>query len=139
LLRRFFWRSTFESEAKACKYETVQQNNIPEIAACSHVHVQAVFPLSERAAMSEPRVASAEQGFWDIALARPVVVRAARVATIVGIVLATINHGDRLLQGDLDLGVTLKILLTFCVPYSVSTYSSVLAIREFSTSLVSEK
>ncbi|WP_205737681.1 nitrate/nitrite transporter NrtS [Granulosicoccus antarcticus] len=57
--------------------------------------------------------------------------RALRVSILVGVVLATINHGDRLLAGDIDVSIMFKILLTFCVPYSVSTYSSVLAIREF--------
>ena len=56
--------------------------------------------------------------------------RATRVALIVGIILAAINHGDRLLQGDIDLNAALKIALTFCVPYAVSTYSAVAAIRE---------
>ncbi|MFX4300429.1 nitrate/nitrite transporter NrtS [Pseudosulfitobacter pseudonitzschiae] len=58
------------------------------------------------------------------------VVRAVRIALVFGAILAAINHGDRLLLGDIDINAMLKILLTFCVPYSVSTYSSVLAIRE---------
>lgn len=69
-------------------------------------------------------------GFWQIAFSRTVVKRAARIALVVGTVLAVINHGDRLIQGDLNWNTLLKILLTFCVPYSVSTYSSVLAIRD---------
>lgn len=69
-------------------------------------------------------------GFWQIALSKPVVKRAMRIAIVVGTILAAINHGDRLLLGDVDFNAALKILLTFCVPYSVSTYSSVLAIRE---------
>jgi|Cruoilmetagenom7_1024161.scaffolds.fasta_scaffold12115_3 hypothetical protein len=72
-------------------------------------------------------------GFWEIACNRRVVQRAARVAILVGIVLAVINHGDRILQGDIDTTAALKILMTFCVPYSVSTYSSVLATREYAT------
>lgn len=72
-------------------------------------------------------------GFWQIAFSQSVIKRALRVAVIVGIVLAAINHGDHILQGDIGLCVTFKIILTFCVPYSVSTYSSVLAIREFSS------
>lgn len=69
--------------------------------------------------------------FWQIARSPAVMKRAFRVAVIVGIVLATINHGDRIMAGTLDTTSILKILLTFCVPYSVSTYSSVLAVREF--------
>lgn len=59
-----------------------------------------------------------------------VVKRAAKIAMIVGVVLAAINHGDKIVTGSIDLADTAKILLTFLVPYSVSTYSSVLAIRE---------
>lgn len=57
--------------------------------------------------------------------------RAARIALIVGVVLATINHGDRILHLDVDLGTAIRIAVTFCVPYVVSTYSSVLSIREY--------
>lgn len=73
--------------------------------------------------------ASAPPGFRQIAFSGPVVKRAIRVALVVGIVLAIINHGDRLLQGVPEWGLVFKVLLTFCVPYSVSTYSSVLAVR----------
>lgn len=68
--------------------------------------------------------------FWTIAAKRSVVLRAAGIALVVGIVLALINHGHRLISGDVD-GATLgRIVLTFCVPYCVSTYSSVLAVRD---------
>ncbi len=68
--------------------------------------------------------------FMDIAFSAAVVKRAARVALLVGAALAMINHGDRILSGTVDFGALWRILLTFCVPYSVSTYSSVLAVRE---------
>ena len=66
----------------------------------------------------------------QIATSRSVVRRAFRIATIVGIVLAAINHGDRIISGDLDLNALIKIALTFLVPYTVSTVSSVLAVRD---------
>ncbi|MDA7965618.1 nitrate/nitrite transporter NrtS [Ruegeria sp.] len=69
-------------------------------------------------------------GFWQIATERSVVLRALRIALIVGFVLAIINHGDRLLTGSFDMGAVVKIILTFLVPYCVSTYSSVLAVRD---------
>lgn len=56
--------------------------------------------------------------------------RAAKVASIVGVVLAAINHGDAIFAGAITAIDATKILITFCVPYCVSTYSSVLAIRE---------
>lgn len=49
---------------------------------------------------------------------------------MVGCVLALINHGDRLLTLSLDGTSIAKISLTFLVPYCVSTYSSVQAVRE---------
>lgn len=66
----------------------------------------------------------------QLATSRKVVRRASRIALIVGVILALINHGDRLINADLGLETLAKILLTFCVPYSVSTYSSIMAIRE---------
>ena len=44
--------------------------------------------------------------------------------------LAVINHGDSMMNGGVGLVTAAKIALTFCVPYCVSTYSSVLAVRE---------
>lgn len=70
-------------------------------------------------------------GIIDIATSPGVVKRAARVAVVVGLVLAMINHGDRIVSGTVDFGTLWRILLTFLVPYSVSTYSSVLSVREY--------
>jgi hypothetical protein len=67
--------------------------------------------------------------FWSIAFSREVVLRALKVAAVVGCILIAINHGDALLTGEVD-GVRLsKMLLTLIVPYAVSTYSSVGAIK----------
>ena len=68
--------------------------------------------------------------FLTIASSPSVARRALRVAAVVGCVLAVINHGDRFLNGTLDLPSLARIALTFLVPYCVSTYSSVLAVRE---------
>ncbi len=51
-------------------------------------------------------------------------------AVVVGSVLVGINHGDAILRGDVDGGRLLRIALTVVVPYLVSTFSSVGAIRE---------
>jgi len=64
-----------------------------------------------------------------LACSFPVVRRAAKVALVVGLILAAINHGDRILGGEVDLATLVKIILTFAVPYGVSTYSSVQALR----------
>ena len=78
-------------------------------------------------------------GFWSIATSRLVIKRATRISLVVGTILAIINHGDRIMFGDISLEAAFKILLTYCVPYSVSTYSSVLAIRENSPTQRVEK
>lgn len=71
-----------------------------------------------------------DMSLWHIATEKSVIKRAALVALIVGIVLALINHGDRLVGGTMDSMAWFKCLLTFLVPYSVSTYSSVMAVRD---------
>lgn len=71
-----------------------------------------------------------ELGFFAIARQRSVVTRALRIAAIVGVVLAIINHGDKLVAGAFSFAMLFKIALTFLVPFCVSTYSSVLAVRE---------
>jgi len=70
------------------------------------------------------------EGLFWLASRPSVIKRASKVAVVVGIVLATINHGDKIMQGLLSATDLLKILLTFFVPFCVSTFSSVLAIRE---------
>ena len=64
------------------------------------------------------------------AFERRVVRRALAFAVIVGTVLIAINHGDALLAGDIDGTRWFKMALTLLVPYVVSTWSSVLAVRE---------
>ena len=70
-------------------------------------------------------------GFLGVALRGPVVRRALGFALVVGSVLVGINYGDALL-GQRALGASdwLKMGLTVCVPYVVSTLSSVAAIRD---------
>ena len=70
-------------------------------------------------------------GFLGVALRGPVVRRALGFALVVGAVLVGINYGDALL-GRRALGASdwLQMGLTVCVPYVVSTLSSVAAIRD---------
>jgi len=56
---------------------------------------------------------------------REVVMRSLRVAVVVGTLLVVINHGDRLLRGELDVTACLKMGLTYLVPYGVATYAAV--------------
>ena len=64
-----------------------------------------------------------------IALRRDVVVRGLKVGGVVGTILVAINQGDLLLAGNLPFDAYWKIPLTYFVPYYVSTYASVSAIR----------
>ncbi|WP_298942017.1 nitrate/nitrite transporter NrtS [uncultured Psychromonas sp.] len=68
-------------------------------------------------------------GFLDIALTSKVVKPALKVALFVGTLLALINHGSALLLMDLDMSRFFQIILTYFVPYGVSTYSAVKAIQ----------
>ena len=68
--------------------------------------------------------------FLDLALRKSIIRRAIRIALVVGCILALINHGDRIIFQDMKPVDWFKILLTFCVPYCVSTVSSVLAIKQ---------
>lgn len=63
-------------------------------------------------------------------VAGPVVRRALKFALIVGAILIAINHGDALLAGAVGGERLLKMALTVTVPYLVSTFSSVAALRE---------
>jgi hypothetical protein len=58
-----------------------------------------------------------------------IVRRAVSVAAVVGSVLIMINHGDAILRGDLSPARVFRMALTILVPYCVSTYSSVQALR----------
>ncbi|MGI9286695.1 MAG: nitrate/nitrite transporter NrtS [Pseudomonadales bacterium] len=67
---------------------------------------------------------------WLATAARPdIVKRSLRVGLLVGTLLALINHGDRLLHGDIDAVAMVKILLTYLVPFAVSTWASVQTAR----------
>jgi hypothetical protein len=75
--------------------------------------------------------ANDETAAWlALAMSKPVVRRAAVVAVVVGTILVIINHGDAIVRGDLSAGRLLRIALTIGVPYCVSTYSSVSALRD---------
>jgi hypothetical protein len=63
---------------------------------------------------------------WLRTAVRPDIVRrSTKVALLVGTILAAINHGDRLLAFDIDAVASTKILMTYLVPYCVSTWASV--------------
>ncbi len=71
----------------------------------------------------------ARPSFMAVALRPDIVRRALAYAIGVGAILIAINYSDALLEGEVSSGQLLKMLLTICVPYFVSTASSVGAIR----------
>jgi len=66
-----------------------------------------------------------------LAFSGAVVKRALVYAVVVGAILIVINHGDAILRGTIDAARWFKMGLTVLVPYTVSTLSSVSAIRSF--------
>jgi hypothetical protein len=62
---------------------------------------------------------------WSASVRR----RATRMALVVGSILIAINHGDAILEGKITRARLFRMVLTLVVPYLVSTFSSVGAIR----------
>ena len=67
--------------------------------------------------------------FLKHATDRVCIYRSVKVALVVGTILALINHPDRILSGSLSATNIFQILLTYLVPYSVSTYGSAMQAR----------
>ena len=61
----------------------------------------------------------------DACTSKSVVRRAVFSGLVVGTLLVAINHGDALLNGEIDAMRLFRIALTMIVPYVVSTVSSV--------------
>ena len=76
--------------------------------------------------MTQPSVPSA----LEIATSGPVFRRAVKNGLVVGCIIGAINYGDKIIAGTLEPRDILKIALTFLVPYSVSTYSAIMAVRD---------
>ena len=65
----------------------------------------------------------------SLALEPSIVKRGFGYSIVVGTCLVLINQGDVIAQGGLTTGHALKIGLTYMVPYLVSTFASVQALR----------
>ncbi len=55
--------------------------------------------------------------------------RSARIALVVGTLLALINHGDHVLGGRVTAAVAAKIAITYAVPFAVATWSALINSR----------
>ena len=64
-----------------------------------------------------------------LAFQRSVRERAIKVAIVVGTILGAINHWHAVITGEFTPAIWTQIALTYVVPYCVSTYASVQAIR----------
>jgi hypothetical protein len=63
--------------------------------------------------------------FFTVVTERGTVVTSARVALLVGSILALINYGDRIfLHGNMGALDWVKLALTYCVPYCVASYGA---------------
>ena len=69
------------------------------------------------------------QSYFSIAMSKAVLVRALKVAVLVGTILAFINHGEKILTLSLTGQDWFKVVLTYLVPYCVSTWSAVAVIK----------
>ena len=76
------------------------------------------------------KVTKNEDIMVELFVRKDVAFRAFKIALIVGIILAGINHGDHLIKGEMTTNNWIKILVTFCVPYCVSSFSSAMAIKK---------
>ena len=70
------------------------------------------------------------QTWISTACQQTILFRAIKIAGVVGTLLMIINHGDRLIAGAMEPIHWLKVILTYLVPYFVSTYSSLATYRE---------
>ena len=67
-------------------------------------------------------------GFVSLMFSKQVFPRAIKVALLVGTLLALINHGDKIFSLSLTNQDYIKLILTYLVPYAVSSWSAVSAI-----------
>ena len=63
------------------------------------------------------------QNFMELAFGGGTPLKAFLTACVVGTILTTINHGDDILNGNYP--HPLKVLLTYCVPYCVTTWGAI--------------
>lgn len=74
--------------------------------------------------------AAAGPASWLATARRPDIVRRSlRVAVVVGTILVAINYLDRLIAGSVSSVDAVKMAMTYAVPYCVSTYAAVEAVR----------
>lgn len=94
-----------------------------------------VLKLTKTTALDK-LIAIDQQGlnnWFACATQRHIVIFALKMASVVGTILMFINHGEEIIFGTLKLIDIVQICLTYTVPYSVSTYSSVNSERKIAS------
>ncbi len=71
--------------------------------------------------------------FLEAATQKPIVIKALKVSAIVGTILCLINYSNKLFPLDLVLSDWVRIVMTYCVPYCVSTYSAATTLLDSQT------
>lgn len=82
-------------------------------------------------ALKQSTKSSAASDWIQLACNPSVVRRGIVYSLVVGTLLAIINQGDVIMQGNLTVWHGLKIALTYLDPYAVSTVSSVGAMQTY--------
>lgn len=65
------------------------------------------------------------KSYYRYAVRQGIFQRSLKVSAVVGSLLMLINHGDKLLNQEIQLLDYLKICLTYVVPFCVSTHASI--------------
>lgn len=71
------------------------------------------------------------KSFWELLFCKKSMIRAIKISLIIGTLLTIINQGDMIVNGIIP--PLWKIILTYLVPFSVSSYSSAKLLREINT------
>jgi hypothetical protein len=78
------------------------------------------------------RLRGGELRCWRHVIGHPSVYRRSLItALIVGTILTAINQGNRILDNGFTLEILVKMGLTYCVPFCVSTFGALGATRIF--------
>lgn len=68
------------------------------------------------------------KSFWELLFCKKSMIRAVKISLIIGTLLIIINQADMIIAGNMP--PLWKIILTYLVPFSVSSYSSAKLLHE---------
>lgn len=68
------------------------------------------------------------KSFWQLLFCKKSMIRAVKISLIIGTLLIIINQADMIIAGNMP--PLWKIILTYLVPFSVSSYSSAKLLHE---------